>query len=263
MVPSMIRMLLDAVPEGWVVPPTFRWLYYAGSPIHPETLRAAAETFDSRMVQSFAQMESPMFLTVLGPDDHRRAASDPSSKLARSAGRPLPGVELSVVGEGGEPMPVGEAGETVFRAPQTMLGYWGRPEATAAALKDGLLHTGDVGYVDSDGCLYIVDRLKDMIVTGGSNVYAREVEEFLMGIDGVLDAAVIGLPDRLWGESVTAVLVKDGDGCETSDVLRVCRGGLPDYRVPKRVLWVDELPRNAYGKVLKRELRDAFAAPQD
>jgi acyl-CoA synthetase (AMP-forming)/AMP-acid ligase II len=262
MVPSMIRMLLDAMPVGWEVPPTFRWLYYAGSPIHPETLRAAAAALDSRMVQSFAQMESPMLLTALGPEDHRLALRDPASDVVRSAGRPLPGVELVIVGEGGEPMPDGESGEAIFRAPQTMLGYWGRPEATAAVLVDGMLHTGDVGYVGPNGYLYIVDRLKDMIVTGGSNVYAREVEEFLIGLPGVRDAAVIGLPDRLWGEAVTAVLVKDGPGCEASEVIKACRAALADYRVPKRVLWVDELPRNAYGKIMKRELRNAYTDSQ-
>lgn len=242
-VPSMIRMLLDALPADYVVPPSFRQLYYAGSPIDPGTLREATEVFGGRLVQSFAQMESPMFFTVLDQDDHRRAAQNPA--LARSAGRVLPGVELRITGE---------VGEILAHAPQTMAGYWRRPEATADALHDGWLHTGDVGYLDADGYLYLVDRKKDMIVTGGSNVYAREVEEVLLTLPGVREAAVVGLPHRIWGEAVTAVLV--GEPRPEEEIVAGCRAILAGYRVPKRIVWVDALPRNAYGKVLKRRLRE-------
>jgi acyl-CoA synthetase (AMP-forming)/AMP-acid ligase II len=263
LVPSMIRMLLDVLPDGWTPPESLRHLYYAGSPIAADTLREAVQAFPGRMVQSFAQMESPMFFTVLDAEDHRRALEDPSSPLVRSAGRVLPAVELRIVDDSGAELPRGESGEVVARAPQTMAGYWNRPEATAAALSDGWLHTGDIGYLDDDEHLYIVDRKKDMIVTGGSNVYAREVEDVLLGLDGVAEAAVIGLPDRIWGEAVTAVLVADEgrvprDGGDDA-VIAACRSAMAGYRVPKRVIWVDRLPRNAYGKVLKRELRDRFA----
>jgi acyl-CoA synthetase (AMP-forming)/AMP-acid ligase II len=152
-------------------------------------------------------MESPMFFTVLDSDDHRRAVRDVSSPLARSAGRVLPGVELRITGEDGSASAAGQPGEILARAPQTMNGYWNRPEATAQALADGWLHTGDVGYLDEAGYLYIVDRKKDMIVTGGSNVYAGEVEAVLLELPQVKDAAVIGTPHRIWGEAVTAVLV--------------------------------------------------------
>jgi acyl-CoA synthetase (AMP-forming)/AMP-acid ligase II len=140
-----------------------------------------------------------------------------------------------------------------------MAGYWNRPEATAATLVEGWLHTGDIGYLTGDDYLYIVDRKKDMIVTGGSNVYAREVEEVLERLPGIAQAAVVGLPDRIWGESVTAVVVP-ADGVERDDaaVIAGCKAVLAGYRVPKRVVWVDELPRNAYGKVLKRALRERF-----
>lgn len=254
-VPSMIRMLLDALPPDHVVPSSFRRLYYAGSPIDPGTLREATEVFGGRLVQSFAQMESPMFFTILDQDDHRRAVRDDT--LIRSAGRVLPGVELRIATDTGLPLPAGAAGEILARAPQTMAGYWQRPEATAAALQDGWLHTGDVGYLDTDGYLYLVDRKKDMIVTGGSNVYAREVEEVLLALPGVREAAVVGLPHRVWGEAVTAVLV--GDPRSEEEVLAGCRATLAGYRVPKRVVWVEELPRNAYGKVLKRRLREELA----
>lgn len=255
-VPSMIRMLLDARPEGRRVPDTLRRVYYAGSPIDPGTLREATEAFDGRLVQSFAQMESPMFFTVLDQEDHQKILADPSSPLVGSAGRVLPGVQLRIVDDADQDIPAGEPGEVLARAPQMMSGYWNRPEATAQALARGWLHTGDIGYLDSAGYLFIVDRKKDMIVTGGSNVYAREVEEVLAAIPGVKEAAVIGLPHRVWGEAVTAVLVAAGADQDSDAVLQACRERLPGYRVPKQVHWVGELPRNTYGKVLKRHLRE-------
>jgi acyl-CoA synthetase (AMP-forming)/AMP-acid ligase II len=256
-VPSMIRMTLDARPVGWRAPATLRRLYYAGSPIDPDTMREATAAFEGRLVQSFAQMESPMFFTVLDQDDHRRVLSDPASPLVRSAGRVLPGVDLRIVDDAGEPVRDGDAGEIVARAPQTMNGYWGRPDNTARTLSDGWLHTGDIGHLD-DGYLYIVDRKKDMIVTGGSNVYAREVEDVLLSFPQVKDAAVIGLPHRVWGEAVTAVLVAAGADRDSDAVIAACKQQMAGYRVPKSVEWVDELPRNAYGKVLKKVLRERF-----
>jgi acyl-CoA synthetase (AMP-forming)/AMP-acid ligase II len=259
LVPSMIRMLLDAMPAGWRVPRTLRRVYYAGSPIDQATFREATEAFDGRLVQSFAQMESPMFFTVLDSDGHRSAVRDVSSPLARSAGQVLPGVELRIVGDDGNEAAPGQPGEILARAPQTMNGYWNRPEATARALADGWLHTGDVGYLDEAGYVYIVDRKKDMIVTGGSNVYAREVEEALLALPQVKDAAVIGTPHRIWGEAVTAVLVPAGHDRDAGAVIAACRAKLAGYRVPKRVEWVESLPRNAYGKVLKQQLRERFS----
>ena len=259
-VPSMIRMMLDARRPDWTVPPTLRRLYYAGSPIEPGTMREATEVFDGRLVQSFAQMESPMFFTTLDQADHRRALADSRSPLTRSAGRILPRVELRILDDAGAGTPRGEPGEIVARAPQTMLGYWNRPEDSARTVVDGWLHTGDIGYLDEEGYLFIVDRKKDMIVTGGSNVYAREVEEVLLGLPGVKEAAVVGVPHRVWGEAVTAVLVPSGDECDSDAVISACKSVMAGYRVPKTVIWADELPRNAYGKVLKRQLRDSITS---
>ncbi|MFD2416924.1 class I adenylate-forming enzyme family protein [Amycolatopsis pigmentata] len=261
LVPSMIRMFLDELDEDWQIREGFRWLYYAGSPIDQSTLREATAAFDGHVVQSFAQMESPMFLTVLDSADHLRALRNPDSPVIRSAGRVLPGVELSIVDPDGTPLPPGSDGEVVARAPQMMAGYWGRAKETAATLADGWLHTGDIGHLDEDGYLHVVDRLKDMIVTGGSNVYAREVEEVLLTISRIGDAAVIGTPDRIWGEAVTAVLVPDGRPPADDQIIEACRRKLPGYRIPKRIIWVAELPRNAYGKILKRELRERYSTP--
>ncbi|MFA3899868.1 class I adenylate-forming enzyme family protein [Rhodococcus qingshengii] len=255
LVPSMIRMLLDALPADWAPAEKFRWIYYAGSPIDVPTFREATERLDARLVQSFAQMEAPMFLTSLGADDHRRADTD-EHVLAKSAGRLIPGREIRVVNPEGKNVPVGEIGEIWGKAPQVMLGYWNRPEETAKTLDQGWLHTGDMGRLDADGYLFLVDRVKDMIVTGGSNVYAREVEEVLIDAPGVARAAVIGLPHRIWGEEVTAVLVAaEGVDPSAEAVQAFCRTRLAGYKMPKRVIWVDDLPTNAYGKVLKRQLR--------
>ncbi len=255
-VPSMIRMLLDELGTNADVRWSLRSLYYAGSPIEPATLAEALDRFGNVLVQSYGQMESPMVLTVLTHEDHAKIRSGEQKGLADTAGRMIEGVKIRLVNDSGNDVPMGEAGEIVARAPQVMTGYWNRPDATSEVLADGWLHTGDVGRLDQDGYITIVDRKKDMIISGGSNVYATEVERVLLSIDGVDEAAVIGLPDSLWGEAVTAVLVRSPtSGITSEEVLTSCRRMLPDFRRPKRIVWLDELPRNSYGKVLKRELR--------
>ena len=255
----MMRLVLDQIGRNWRVHEDLRWLYYAGSPIDVVTFREAVDAFEGRMVQSYAQMESPMFFTVLDAADHRRAVAEGDSDLIESAGRLLPDVELRFTDPEGNEVEAGDPGEILARAPQTMSGYWQRPEATEQTLRDGWLHTGDVG-VMRNGYLHVVDRVKDMIVSGGSNVFAREVEEVLAGLAGVAEAAVIGLPDRIWGEAVVAVLVPDREPLDDDVVKAHCRRHLADYKNPKRIAWVDALPRNANGKVLKRELRTALAS---
>jgi acyl-CoA synthetase (AMP-forming)/AMP-acid ligase II len=161
----------------------------------------------------------------------------------------------------GRDVPAGEPGEVIAQGPHMMLGYWNRPEATAETIVDGWLHTGDVGRFDDDGYLYIVDRKKDMIISGGSNIYAREVEEAMLRCRGIKEAAVIGLPHPKWGEMVTAVLVAEGGApLPQAELEAFCRREIADYRRPKQFFWVDALPRNAYGKVLKRELRQRLNA---
>ena len=268
LVPSMIQMLLDtpdpgaansssnSVSQNTGSHPDLKSIYYAGSPIDPGTLKGALARFGLVLVQSFGQMESPMFFTLMDRKDHARIADGSAAHLIRSAGCAIPGVKVRIVDDDGSDLPQGEAGEIAVQAPQTMLGYWNRPEATAESIRNGWLHTGDVGRFDADGYLYIVDRKKDMIISGGSNVYAREVEEALLGLKGIKEAAVIGLPHPKWGEMVTAVLVSEsGAPIDDATLIDYCRSHLPDYRRPKRFTWIASLPRNAYGKVLKRELR--------
>lgn len=256
LVPSMIRMLLDAVDEDWKPHPRFRWLYYAGSPITPDSLFEAIERFDGRLLQSFAQMEAPMFLTALDAAEHRAALEPGSSGIAASAGTVISGRTVRIVDEDGQRVAPGAVGEIVARAPQLMNGYWNRPEATATAIRDGWLHTGDLGRFDEHGRLHVVDRVKDMIVTGGSNVYAREVEDVAVEAPGIAEVAVIGLPHRVWGEEVTAVAVATpGREVDEGVFQEFCRARLAGYKVPKRLVLVDVLPRNPYGKVLKRDLK--------
>ena len=260
LVPSMIQMLLDVLPDQWAPADNFRWLYYAGSPIGVETLREASARLDCRLVQSFAQMEAPMFLTSLGMNGHREALTDSMSDAGRTAGSVIEGRDVEIVDEKGTPVSDGSVGEIIARAPQTMLGYWNRDEDTKRAIRDGWLYTGDLGRIDAVGRLHVVDRKKDMIVSGGSNIYAREVEEALEGAPGVTDCAVIGLPHRTWGEQVTAVVVPATDHVIDADVVRnYCRDRLAGYKVPKLVISVPELPRNPYGKVLKKDLRRLLA----
>jgi acyl-CoA synthetase (AMP-forming)/AMP-acid ligase II len=261
LVPSMIQMLLDAH-EGQ--PPlrglALRAMYYAGSPIDPGTLRGALATFGEVLIQSFAQTEIPMFLTAMGHGEHR-LINGTKPHLIRAAGNVVRDVRLRVVDDEGRDVPQGEPGEVVAQGPHMMLGYWNRPEATAETIVDGWLHTGDIGRFDEEGYLYIVDRKKDMIISGGSNVYAREVEEALLRCPGIKEAAVIGLPHPKWGEMVTAVLVAEGGApVVESELESFCRREIADYRRPKQFFWVDALPRNAYGKVLKRELRQRLSA---
>jgi acyl-CoA synthetase (AMP-forming)/AMP-acid ligase II len=165
---------------------------------------------------------------------------------------------VKIVGEDDRPLATGELGEIAARGPQLMRGYWNLPEETAEALRGGWMHTGDAGSFDEEGYLYVRDRVKDMIVSGGENVYPREIEEVLFQHPAVADAAVIGVPDERWGESVRAVVVlRPGTDAGAESLMDYCRGRIADYKRPRSVTFLDALPRNPSGKVLKRELREA------
>jgi acyl-CoA synthetase (AMP-forming)/AMP-acid ligase II len=263
LVPAMIQSILGQVPDlGQRRFDAFRTISYGASPITEETLRTALEVFGCGFQQAFGQTETSAAVTVLDVAAHQRAlAGEPH--LLRSCGRPLVGTEISVVDDNGKPVEPGVVGEVVARGPQMMRGYWKLPEATAETLVDGWLHTGDAGYLDDDGFLYISDRLKDMIVSGGENIYPREVEEVIGRIPDVVEAAVIGVPDDRWGETVKAcVVVKPGRAITEDDVIAWCRRRLATYKAPRSVDFLDALPRNPSGKVLKRELRRPYWSGQ-
>jgi acyl-CoA synthetase (AMP-forming)/AMP-acid ligase II len=229
---------------------------YGASAIAEETLRQAMDLFGCDFAQGYGQTEAGAALTILDPDAHRRALAG-ERHLLQSCGRPVMGTDIAVVDDTGKEVPVGEVGEIIARGPQVMRGYWGMPEATAATLAGGWLHTGDAGRLDAEGFLYICDRIKDMIVSGGENIYPREIEDCLAGMPGVADAAVIGVPDDRWGESVKAVIVPaPGHALTGEAVIAWCRGHLAGYKAPRSVDFVDVLPRNATGKVQKTVLRE-------
>jgi long-chain acyl-CoA synthetase len=237
-----------------------RAIAYGASPITTPVLRAALRTFRCGLYGSYGLTETTGTVVRLEPADHDPGG--PREHLLRSVGRPYPWVELKLVDPvSGAELGPREVGEVWLRAPNVMAGYWGRPKETAAALTpDGWLRTGDGGYVDEDGYLFLTDRIKDMIVSGGENVYPIEVEEVLAHHPDVGEVAVVGLPDERWGEAVTAVIVPEpGATPSGEELIAFARHRLAGYKLPRRVVLVDELPRTPSGKVLKRELRDRFA----
>jgi len=227
---------------------------YGASPIPLDLLRQAMATFECDFRQAYGLTEIGV-VTHLPPEDHDVAGS----RRMRSCGKPLPTAEIKVVGEDGAVLPPDQVGEIVVRTPQLMKGYWRLPEATAASLRNGWFSTGDAGYFDEDGYLYIYDRVKDMIVSGGENVYPAEVESAMFGHPAVADVAVIGVPDERWGETVKAVVVrKPGVDVTEAELVTHARERIAHYKAPKSVDFVEELPRNPSGKILKRILRAPY-----
>jgi acyl-CoA synthetase (AMP-forming)/AMP-acid ligase II len=259
LVPAMIQACLVHVPgvEKRAFP-ELRFVIYGASPISVETLRRAMDVFRCQFAQGFGMTETTAALTFLLPEDHERALRE-KPELLLSCGRALPGTELKIVDADDRELPPGTVGEIAARGPQLMRGYWNLPEATAEALRGGWMHTGDAGRLDDEGFLYIQDRVKDMIVSGGENVYPREVEDVLFGHPAVADAAVIGVPSERWGEEVKAVVVlRDGASATGDELVQFCRGRLGGYKCPRSVDFALALPRNPSGKVLKRELREPY-----
>jgi acyl-CoA synthetase (AMP-forming)/AMP-acid ligase II len=254
LVPTTINMLCNHPVASTADFSSLRTVLYGASPIAPEVLRRAIEVFGCGFVQFFGMTETSG-CTLLRAADH-----DPvrfPERLA-SAGTDTVSFETRVVDAADRELPPGEVGEIVTRGPAVMTGYWNQPEASAEALRNGWMHTGDLGYRAADGYLYVTDRLKDMIVSGAENVYPREVEDVLFEHPDVLDAAVIGVPDERWGERVHAVVcLRPGRSLGAAALQAFCRERLASYKCPRSVAFVEELPRNVTGKVLKRELRAA------
>ena len=260
LVPTMLQ-LLTAVPGAAERDySALRSIAYGASPITTPVLKAALRTFRCSLYGIYGLTESTGGVVQLDPEDHD--PDGPREYLLRSAGRPLPWVELRIADPAtGDELGSGEIGEVWLRAPNVMAGYHRRPEETAAAITpDGWLRTGDGGFVDDDGYLFLTDRIKDMIVSGGENVYPVEVEEVLSQHPDVEEVAVIGLPDEQWGEVVTALIVpRAGTMPSSVELIDFARSQLAGYKLPRSVELVSELPRTPTGKVLKRELRDERA----
>ena len=258
LVPTMLQ-LLTAVPGAADRDySSLRSIAYGASPITTPVLKAALRTFRCSFFGVYGLTESTGGVIHLEPEDHD--PDGPRAHLLRAAGKALPWVDLRVVDldTGADARPH-EMGEVWVRAPNVMAGYFNRPEETAAALVDGWLRTGDGGYLDEEGYLFLTDRIKDMIVSGGENVYPVEVEEALAQHPDVADVAVIGIPDERWGETVMALVIPTPGATPAADDLVACaRERLAGYKLPRIVRFVDELPRTPSGKVLKRELRELY-----
>ncbi|WP_309090400.1 long-chain-fatty-acid--CoA ligase [Phenylobacterium sp.] len=256
--PVMINVLLQTPSIATTDFSSMKTVSYGASPISEAVLKAATERFGCGFIQFYGMTETCGAGTTLSPEDHR-------GELLRSCGRAWPTLGVRVADEAGRELPPGEIGEIEIRGPIIMAGYWNRPEATAETIRpDGWLRTGDAGYMDEDGFFYVHDRVKDMIVSGGENIYPAEVENAILGCPGVADAAVIGVPDEKWGESVKAICVRQpGETPDPADIIAWARQRIAGYKAPKSVDFVDALPRNPSGKVLRRELRKPYWEGRD
>jgi acyl-CoA synthetase (AMP-forming)/AMP-acid ligase II len=235
-------------------------LYYGGAPMYVSDLVRALDVFGPRLAQLFGQGESPMTITVLSRQDHEGDRSDAHLERLGSCGLARTGVEVRIVGDDGQPLAEGDIGEVVTRSDCVMSGYWNNPEATARALRDGWLWTGDVGSMDARGYLTLRDRSKDMIISGGTNIYPREIEEVLLRHPAVLECSVVGQPHADWGEEVVAFIVtRDGQSASVHELDDLCLANIARFKRPKHYHFKTALPKNNYGKVLKTALRRELA----
>jgi len=254
--PTMIKLMIESPHADRYDHTSMRALNYGGAPMLVEDLKKAMAKLGLCLVQLYGQAESPMTITYLPHRDHVLDGSPEQMKRLASAGFSRTDVEVKTFDGEDRELPPGETGEIVTRSDFVMRGYWRNPEATKAALKGGWLHTGDVGYMDEKGYLFIMDRSKDMIISGGENIYPREIEEVLIQHPAVREVAVIGVPDPQWGEAVKAVVsLVEGRSVTAEELIAFCKGHIAGYKKPQSVDFIDELPKNNYGKILKRDLR--------
>jgi acyl-CoA synthetase (AMP-forming)/AMP-acid ligase II len=253
--PTMLKRLLEADCWGRYDLSSLKCIIYGGGPMYVEDLKEAIRRFGKILVQIYGQGECPMTITALDAEDH----DENDEEILASAGIPRLGVQVNIVDEQGNEVPRGQMGEIVAYGDLVMEGYWRDPKATQETVQNGWLRTGDLGYMNERGYVFIMDRSKDMIISGGNNIYPREVEEVILRHPAVAEVCVFGVPDAEWGEAVKAVVVKKpGAEVTAEEIIAFCKDNLASYKKPKLVDFIDELPKSAYGKVLKRELRDRY-----
>ncbi|WP_097461347.1 class I adenylate-forming enzyme family protein [Mangrovitalea sediminis] len=232
-------------------------IIYGGGPMYLRDLERAHDVFGHKLVQIYGQGECPMTITVLDEAQHKDTGHPRYRTRLSSVGQAQSGIEIKIVDPVGNVLPAGETGEILVRGDAVMLGYWNNAEASAATIKEGWLHTGDVGHLDEDNFLYLTDRSKDVIISGGTNVYPREVEEVLLQHPDVKEVSVIGAADADWGERVVAcIATQEGKHCSPEELGRFCATQLARFKLPKEYRFYSELPKNATGKILKTTLRD-------
>jgi len=259
--PTLIYMLLQHEKLASTDRRSLQCFWYGAAPISAARLEEALERIGPVMAQLFGQTEAPMMISMMRPSEHFNADGSVAKRRLSSAGRPGPLVQVATMDGDGRILATGETGEIVVRSSLVMAGYYKDPKATEEATRHGWHHTGDIGYLDADGFLYIVDRAKDMIITGGFNVYSVEVEQALMQHPDVQDSAVVGLPDEKWGERVVAVLqLHPGRVLDPSDLLGFVKARIGSVKTPKQIeIWSD-LPRSKVGKVMKKDVRATLLA---
>ena len=238
---------------------SLKMVLYGASPIAEDTVTKAIEIMKCGFYQVYGLTETPGAITCLIPEDH-----DPQRNKLRSCGKALPGVEIKIIDEDGMEVSQGNVGEILTKSDLNMKGYWNNSEATEKSIQDEWFYSGDAGFFDEEGFLYIHDRVKDMIVSGGENIYPAEVENALMSHAEILDAAVIGVPDEKWGESAKGFVVLSKDSnLSSEDIISFTKSKIASYKCPKSIEFIEMLPRNPSGKVLRRELRAPYWEGQD
>ncbi|MBS7699944.1 MULTISPECIES: long-chain-fatty-acid--CoA ligase [unclassified Chelatococcus] len=258
MVPAIIQTLLDMPQISEMDFSHLQVIHYGAAPISESVLRRALATFKCPLIQGYGLTESCGGIAYLNEVDHLKALNG-RPELLRSTGRSVVLAEVRVVDGEGNPVPPGTVGEIAIRGPNVMKGYWRNPEKTAETIRDGWLYSGDAAYMDEEGYVFLQDRIKDMIVSGGTNIYPNEIESALMEHDDIRDVAVIAIPDEKWGEAALAICVtRSGNRIPAETLIEFCRDKLGGYKIPRYYDFIEELPRNASGKVLKRVLREPY-----
>ncbi|MGP8049659.1 MAG: long-chain-fatty-acid--CoA ligase [Desulfobaccales bacterium] len=257
--PTMVKLLIESKAVDQYDHSSLKCLNYGGAPMYVEDMKLALTKLGPCLVQLYGQGESPMTITYLPKRDHILKGTAAQMGRLSSAGIERTDVEVKVFDDQDNELPPGQVGEVVTRSDVVMKGYWRNPEATAETLRHGWLHTGDIGKMDEEGYLFLLDRSKDMIISGGENIYPREIEEVMLRHAAVHEVAVIGVPDARWGEAVKAVVaLHPGASATEEELIAFCKDNMAGYKKPKSVDFIDTLPKNNYGKVVKRELRAKY-----
>jgi len=262
LIPTMINFLINHPDVAKRDLSSLRIVTYGGAPMPEELVRRATQILPSSFCQAYGLTETSPLLTLFPCQEQVLAGPPELTRRLLSCGREVIGVRVRVVNTGGEEVKPGEVGEIIAKGPNVMVGYWNNPQGTAEVLRDGWLHTGDLATTDEEGYIYIVDRQKDMIITGGENVFSTEVENVLYTHPAVLEAAVVGVPDAQWGEAIKAIVVlKPGNSATEEEIIAYCRSRIAHFKAPRSVDFFEgTLPKSGSGKILKRELREKYWA---